>query len=122
MSYMRGDTYIWSDGGRLHLWVADGYDGWDEALWAMDDKDQRCEDRVKASGIGIAEAVMDEFVMMRLAQMLEEELVDGAIERAVAHSSGNFGCAALVQQREQLQAVFRRLGRHGGEDNAAKQP
>ena|SRR5207302_7815616 len=118
MSYMRGDNYIWSDGGRLHIWVADGYDGWDEALWAIDASEKRQEDRVNASGVGILEEVMDEFVMMRLAQMLEEGLVDGAIARAVARSSGNFGCEALVKKREQLQAVLRRTSLNGGECNA----
>jgi hypothetical protein len=34
---MRGDYYLWSDGAEvLHIWVADGYDGWDEAIWATD--------------------------------------------------------------------------------------
>ncbi len=109
MSYNRGDNYIWSDGERLHIWVADGYDGWDEALWAIDESDKRREDRVTASGVSIPEAIMDEFVMMRLAQMVAEGLVDDAIDRAVAHSSGNFGCDALVKKREQLKAVLRQI-------------
>jgi hypothetical protein len=109
MSYMRGDNYIWSDGERLHIWVADGYDGWDAAIWAIDEREKRHEDRVNASGVGIPEEVMDEFVMMRLAQIVEEGLVDGVIARAVARSSGNFGCAALMKKSEQLKAVLRQI-------------
>lgn len=33
MSYMRGDHYIWHDGENVHLWVADGKDGWDQSVW-----------------------------------------------------------------------------------------
>jgi hypothetical protein len=109
MSYHRGDNYIWSDGERLHIWAADGYDGWDEALWAIDESDQRREDRVNASGVSIPEAIMDEFVMMRLAQMVAEGLVDEVIDRAIARSSGNFGCDALVKKGEQLKAVLRQI-------------
>src|SRR5215210_4356925 len=102
MSYLRGDNYIWSDGERLHVWVADGYDGWDQAVWAADDSEKRREDRVNASGVGILEGVMDEFVMMRLAQMLQDGLVKDAIDRAVARGGGNFGCEALAKNREAL--------------------
>lgn len=31
MAYLRGDQYVWSDEERLHIWVADGYDGWGES-------------------------------------------------------------------------------------------
>lgn len=33
MSYMRGNNYIWHDGENLHLWVADGKDGWNQSVW-----------------------------------------------------------------------------------------
>jgi hypothetical protein len=33
MSYIRGDTYIWHDGENVHLWSADGNDGWDQSVW-----------------------------------------------------------------------------------------
>ena len=92
MSYMRGDYYLWSDGKEvLHIWVADGYDGWDEAIWAADEGGKRHEERAKASGVGIPEKVMDEFVVMRLAQMVEENLVEDAIDRAIENYGGNFG-------------------------------
>lgn len=110
MSYMRGDYYLWSDGEEvLHIWVADGYDGWDEAIWAVDEEEKRHEERTKASGVGIPEKVMDEFVVMRLAQMVEENLVEDAIDRAIEHCGGNFGCDALSQTAESLKAVFRQV-------------
>lgn len=34
MSYVRGAHYLWSDGERIHLWAAEGYDGWDQSIWA----------------------------------------------------------------------------------------
>src|SRR5829696_6516363 len=109
MSYMRGDNYIWSDGELLHIWAADGYDGWDEAIWAIDDDEKRHENRVNASGVGILEGVMDEFVVMRLAQMIEKGLVEKAIDRAVARGGGNFGCEALARNRAVLEAALRQI-------------
>ena len=115
MSYMRGDNYIWSDGERLHIWVADGYDGWDEAIWAIDEREKRHEDRANASGVSIPEEVMDEFVVMRLAQMIKEGLVDDAIDRAVARGAGNFGCEALVKNKEKLREALNQVQLKGGE-------
>jgi hypothetical protein len=31
MSYMRGRHYLWVDGSHVHIWSAEGYDGWDES-------------------------------------------------------------------------------------------
>jgi hypothetical protein len=107
---MRGDYYLWSDGAEvLHIWVADGYDGWDEAIWATDEGGKRYEDRAKASGVGIPEKVMDEFVVMRLAQMVEEDLFEDAIDRAIENYGGNFGCTALSQAAEGLKAALRQV-------------
>ena len=108
MSYMRGKNYLWSDGARLHIWVADGYDSWDEAIWAIDEEGKRHEDRSKASGVGISEEVMDEFVVMRLAEMVNENLAEEAINRAVAHG-GNFGGALLAKNAEKLKAAIRQI-------------
>ncbi len=52
MSYMRGEQYLWSDGDRLHIWIADGYDGydgWDEAGWACDADGKRSAERKNGS-------------------------------------------------------------------------
>ena len=87
---MRGDNYLWSDGSHLHIWVADGYDGWDEAGWhKVDDGDEYPVDPAHlkdgtniASGVSISHSTMDEYVMMRLAEMINEGLDEDAIARA----------------------------------------
>jgi hypothetical protein len=95
MSYMRGNYYLWCDSDDyLHIWAADGYDGWDDAIWAMDEHGQRRHNRSQASGVRVPLKIMDAFVMMRLAQLIDEGLVNKAIEAALA-SSGNFGCETL---------------------------
>jgi len=87
---MRGDNYIWHDGENLHLWVADGKDGWDQSVWytGVTGKEPNDEDEgdpdVKASGVLIPESVLDEFVVMRLAEMLQERKAREAVSRAVS--------------------------------------
>ena len=99
---------MWSDGERLHVWIADGYDGWDQAIWAMDEEGKRHDDRLNASGVSISEEVIDEFVVMRLAEMIDENLVREAIDRALAHG-GNFGAAVLVKNAGNLKAAIRQI-------------
>ena len=92
MAYMRGDNYLWSDGNRLHVWVADGYDGWDEAGWhRVDDGDEYPVDPAHleagtntASGVSISQETVDEYVMMRLAELISKGLDEDAMTRAVA--------------------------------------
>jgi hypothetical protein len=109
MAYMRGDYYFWSDGTRLHVWVADGYDGWDQAGWAVDEDDKRSKDRLEASGVGIPEKVMDEFVVMRLAQMIDEGTIGDAIDRAISHNGGNVGCMMLEKNAQKLKEVLAKV-------------
>lgn len=72
MSYIRGDYYFWSDGSEfVHFWAANGYDGWDQSVWAVDEEGKRHEDRHNACGVGIPKMKMDEFVVMRLAEMIK---------------------------------------------------
>ena len=113
MSYMRGENYLWSDGSRLHIWVADGRDGWDESIWASDEEGKRREERLNAGGVSISEGVMDEFVMMRVAQMIEQNLVEEAVTRAVAHNGGNFGCEALAKNAEKLKTIIGEIKSEG---------
>lgn len=100
MAYMRGNYYLWSDADNLYIWVADGYDSWDEADWALDKDGKRSADRLNASGVSIAEKVMDAFVMMRLAQMLDEGTTGEAIDRAIGEYGGNIGSTMLVKNAE----------------------
>jgi len=107
---MRGDTYIWHDGDKLHLWVADGKDGWDQSVWytgitGKEPKEEGDPD-VKASGVMIPESALDEFVVMRLAEMLQQRKAREAVNRAISKWSGNGGCLALNKYAEQLEAIF----------------
>ena len=111
MSYIRGDYYIWHDGENLHIWVADGKDGWDRSVWytGITGKEPSDEDKgnsdVKASGVMIPELVLDEFVVMRLAEMLQEKKAREAVKRAFSKWSGNGGCLALNKYAEQLETI-----------------
>lgn len=109
MAYMRGDVYVWHDGDNVHLWAANGNDGWTEAVWACDEDGNRAPDRLNASGVGIPETVLDEQVMMRLAEMIEEQSVDDVVARALAKHGGNFGCAALTRYATQLQSCLQQI-------------
>jgi len=87
---LEGDYYLWHDVSGLHIWASDGYDGWDEAGWHRvdDGKDYPVQPthlkdgENNASGVSIHQEIVDEYVVMRLAQMIEEGIVDATIERA----------------------------------------
>ena len=112
---MRGDTYIWHDWENVHLWAADGKDGWDQSVWYTGvtgkepSEEEECDPDVKASGVMISESVLDEYVMMRLAEILQEKKAREVIKRAVSKWSGNGGCLALDKYAQQLEAVFARF-------------
>jgi hypothetical protein len=116
MAYLRGDYYIWGDSDDyLHLWAADGYDGWDEAGWATIDPYEnpemldgeidgetvlpRAPDRLNASGVCLPLNVIDQFVMMRLAQLIKEDRVRETVERAISEN-GNYGGQVLETNAE----------------------
>jgi hypothetical protein len=101
MAYMRGDYYLWTDSGeddgRLHIWVREGYDYWDISGWACregpDESPTRGKDFENASGTCIPMRIIDDFVMMRLAQLIYEGRVEDVIDRALPNArwSGNIG-------------------------------
>jgi hypothetical protein len=107
MSYMRGEQYLWSDGDRLHIWIAGGYDGWDEAGWACDADGKRSAERKNASGVSIPISTADEFVVLRLAELIAEGKLEDTIDRAAARHRGNFGCTALSRNAEALKVALR---------------
>ena len=108
MAYLRGDYYIWADGDdRLHIWARDGADGWEQSGWAVDASGQRSADRVNAGGVSILHAVMDEYVMMRLAQLIESNAIGEVIDRAIRH--GNFGGQALAARGEAIRNALQHL-------------
>jgi hypothetical protein len=121
MAYMKGDYYVWAShhGGGLggewwvHIWTANGYDGWDISEWATEDTDdhevRRRRGYEAASGTSLPLHLMDEFVMMRLVEMMHEGLVDGAIDRAVRDKRGAFGGILLEENAERLKAGLRQI-------------
>ncbi|MBV9849564.1 MAG: hypothetical protein JO250_07740 [Armatimonadetes bacterium] len=110
----RDDYYLWHDESGLHIWASDGYDGWDEAGWHRDDEGNIHEWHLqngenKASGVSIHQEVIDEYVVMRLAQMIEEGVVEETIKRAVRNGStrgSNWLREVLQKKAAKLQAAL----------------
>jgi hypothetical protein len=108
MAYMRGDYYIWSDGEeQIHVWAKDGYDGWDRCYEGEVEGTRRAGWE-NASGVRLPEAVMDEFVVMRVAQLILDGTVGAAIDRAVDSDGrgGNFGGMVLQNNAERLKVAL----------------
>src|SRR5512144_350615 len=77
MTYMRGRYYIFTTGespkdSRVHLWVATSEPRVKDSGWAA----SYGVDRV--AGASLPEAVLDELVVMRYAQLQEENRVEQA--------------------------------------------
>ncbi len=89
MSYVRGRHYLWRDDEGLHVWVADGDDGWRDSGWG------EAHGGGKAAGACVPLDIVDDFVVMRLAELVESGAVDEVVDRAVARYRGNGGCVAL---------------------------
>lgn len=109
MSYMRGDFYLWSDGERLHLWAANGHDSWDDSIWAHGVRNDRTGAGTRASGVALPLHVVDEFVAMRLAEIIDDKRLAAVIDRAVAVCGGNGGCHSLTAKAAALKAVLTKL-------------
>lgn len=115
MAYLRGDYYLWSDSDdRLHIWATDGHDGWDDTIWHRDEDGEIDERHLKdgvdqASGTSIPHAVMDEYVVMRLAQMLAKGTVAETIDRTLGpegRGGGNIGGQRLKKNAEKIKAAL----------------
>ena len=105
---MRGDHYIWCDSDNfIHVWVRDGYDGWDACYEG--EEGERHPDWENASGVSLSLDVMDEFVVMRLAQLLRDGRVCAAIDRVVGTGSTNSGALDLVYNAEKLKAALSQI-------------
>ena len=121
MAYMRGDYYLWSDGASddawLHIWVREGYDYWDISGWACregpDENPTRGKDFENASGTRIPLRVIDDFVFMRLAQLIHEGRAEEAIDRALPNvrGSGSIGGRLLSKDANttRLKAALRQV-------------
>ena len=101
MSYMRGPHYLWRDDGQIHLWSAAGYDGWDQSIWAHGhgiDPDAVPErPDPSPSGIALPQAVADEYVLLRLAELVAEGAAVPTLDRALERHAGNSGALALAE-------------------------
>ena len=109
MSYMRGNHYLWRDETHLHVWVLDGYDGWDEAGWMPTEDHQASghvsETQSRPGGVGIQQPVIDEYVVMRFAELVRDGLLQATVDRALSGHSGNGGCGALQQYAPTIRHV-----------------
>jgi len=78
MAYLRGNYYIWGDGDNIHIGVKEGAIGGAEG-------GPECE----ISGVFLPYEVLDQYVVMRFAEILHEGSLAQAIEGAIRQ--GNFG-------------------------------
>jgi len=131
MSYMRGAHYLWTDGEQIHLWAAAGYDGWDQSGWAhargLGTDAVAVRPHPAPSGVALPQTVADEYVLMRLAELIEDRTAVAVLDRTVVRQSGNGGASALAEVapalRQALAALTsapssRRIGAHtAGREN-----
>ncbi len=112
MSYMVGRQYVWVDANSIHIWSAEGYDGWDESSWSKGFEaptDRRSSAFGRPSGVSVRQKVADEYVAMRMAELVATGELNAAMDRAVANHGGNSGCQALVKHATSLRAALSQL-------------
>lgn len=110
MSYMRGAHYLWRDDHQIHLWAAAGYDGWDQSVWAdgqgIDAEAAPERPMSAASGVALPQAIADEYVMLRLAELVAAGDAVATLDRALGHHAGNRGAMALVELAARLRPAL----------------
>jgi hypothetical protein len=112
MSYIRGRHYVWADDTHIHIWSAEGYDGWDESSWAQGFKtptDRRSAAFGRPSGVSVRQKVADEYVAMRLAELVATGDFVAAMDQALANHHGNSGCQALADHASSLRTALGKL-------------
>ena len=111
MSYILGRQYVWVDDNHVHIWSAEGYDGWDESSWNKEfesPSDRRSAAFGRPSGVSVRQKVADEYVVMRMAELVASGELSAAMDRALANHGENKGCQALKQQAASLRAALDR--------------
>ena len=106
---MLGRQYVWADATHVHIWSAEGYDGWDESSWVQGfeaPSDRRSAAFGHPSGVSVRQKVADEYVAMRMAELMATGELRAVMERALANHSGNTGCRALVEHSAFLRAAL----------------
>jgi hypothetical protein len=106
MSYLRGKHYLWSGSDGVHLWAADGEDSWKDSVWATGVKKWKLKRGQKPSGVCLPESVLDELVVMRFAELIDERKLVSTIRRVTKGKLGNFGEVSL---RFHARELLRRL-------------
>lgn len=112
MAYMRGHYYLWSDSEDwIHIWNQDGYDAWNNTSWACDEDNVLREGMENASGVSLPEKVMDEYVLMRLAEMIHDGKIEETIDRFLGPDgqSGNVSGELLKQNAETLKQALSQI-------------
>ena len=98
MAYLCGSTYIWSDGERVHLWSQDGLDHWQDTEFGQ---------HPEASGVALREAITDQFVCMRFAQLIAGGRLEAAVRDTLEAAKGNVACEALTKLGPAILEHFR---------------
>lgn len=109
MSYLRGKYYLWSGSDGVHLWAADGEDSWRESGWAVSAKQWKLKRGQKPGGVRLPESVLDEFVVMRFAELIDERKLTSTIRRVTKGKLGNFGEISLRRHANELLRRLRTL-------------
>jgi hypothetical protein len=100
MSYLRGEYYLWSDDRRVHFWAMDGADHWADSGWGESATARHAEagdDEAEPGpgGVALPHEVVDDFVLLRLAELIQDGQVATVVARALERAGGNFGASAL---------------------------
>jgi hypothetical protein len=112
VSYILGRQYVWVDATHVHIWSAEGYDGWDESTWTQGfeaPSDRRSAAFGRPSGVSVRQKVADEYVVMRMAELVATGEFSAAMDRALANHGANKGCQALVEHAPSLRAALGQL-------------
>lgn len=112
MPYILGRQYVWEDASHLHIWSAEGYDGWDESSWAKGfepSSDRRSAAFGLPGGVSLRQKVADEYVVMRMAELVANGELGAVMDRALANHGENNGCAALVKHASSLRAALAKV-------------
>ena len=113
MPYMHGRNYLWVDDSHVHIWSAEGYDGWDESTWGQEfqaPSGRQSSAFGRPSGVSVRQKVADEYVAMRLAELVANGEFVAVMDRALASHKENDRCQALVQNAAALRAALEQLG------------
>lgn len=112
MAYIKGDEYIWTgvaadeegnESEYAHFWTALNRE--DVSDWGRRYFDENGDDM--AGGVAFSQEVIDQFVMMRFAEIVRNGNAEEVIERAA--QVDNFGAMCLRNNRTQIIESVRQM-------------